>query len=72
MAPPRYRTKGLRNGRRGPSAIELSLVLSVIVGLLFVSMRIMSLPDVRVQTGAAAVQTVTTSLAPEASETKTP
>jgi hypothetical protein len=72
MASSRYRTNGVRNGRRGPSAIELSLALSVIVGLLFVSMRIMSLPEVPVQTGAADVRTMTTSLAPEATDTKTP
>jgi len=72
MATSRYHNKSVPNGRRGLSAIELSLALSVIAGLLFVSMRIMSLPEVRVQAGAAEVQTITTSLAPEATETKTP
>lgn len=74
MATPRYRTNSHNGGRRGLTAIELSLAVSVIVGLLFVSMRIMNLPDVPVQTSAAQAQTetVTTSLAPDTSETKTP
>jgi hypothetical protein len=71
MATARYRTGGVHRGRHGLTAIELSLALSVIVGLLFVSMRIMSLPEAPVQTSAAQMPTVTTALAPETSETKT-
>jgi hypothetical protein len=55
MAAPRYGTRGYRSGRRGPSFIELSLALSVIVGLLYVSMRIMSMPTIAAHTDTIAV-----------------
>jgi hypothetical protein len=55
MATPRYGTRGYRGGGRRPSLIELSLALSVIVGLLYVSMRIMSMPVVAVHTDTVAV-----------------
>jgi hypothetical protein len=53
MATPRYGGRGYRQSRFGPSLIEASLALSVIVGFLFVTMRIMNMPDLVAQTAAA-------------------
>jgi hypothetical protein len=43
MALPKYKNKRIRNGWRGISFGELALTLCVILGLLFVSMRIMAM-----------------------------
>lgn len=49
-----------RNGVRCVSVIELSLTLSVIAGLLFVSLRVMSMhPATHGQTAAAIAMPVT-------------
>ena len=67
---PRFHGSSVRNGRGGPSMIELSLVLTVIVGLGFVSMRIMNMPEVKTTPEA---MMVTTAAPPAATaETKTP
>ena len=77
MATLRYSAKHGRTGRRGLSIIECGLALSVIVGLGFVSLRIMSmgLPaswTKTADTAALQLNSETTPPAPDTPDTKTP
>jgi hypothetical protein len=77
MGAPRYPIRHFRTSRRGISREECLLALSVIVGLMFVSVRIMNMrePAPMPQTGETATVAVTTEappLAAEAFDTKTP
>ena len=73
MAASRYPLRQLHTHRRRLTFIELSLALSVIVGLLFVSARIMTmgLPPSWTQTGTVVVKTEKP-LATDTPDTKTP
>ena len=59
MARPRHGGGQYRDSRFGVSFIEASLALSVIVGLLFVTLRIMAMPRLSAPDAAAqpAIQT---------------
>lgn len=77
MAAQWYPNRRMRTGRRGFPVEECLLALSVIIGLVFVSVRIMNMPvPVAVaQTDATAsvvVKTETPPLAADAAGTKTP
>jgi hypothetical protein len=61
-----------RNGRRGLSVIELALAASVIVGLLFVTMRVMNMPGATARTDSVAVTAQEPTTAAEAPATRTP
>jgi hypothetical protein len=74
MAAQPRQTRQFRTGRRGPSFIELSLVLSVIAGLGFVTLRIKSMELLSIWTPASTVA-ANTDAAPVATvsaSTKTP
>jgi hypothetical protein len=77
MAAPLFPGRQRHTGRRGLSIIECLLALSVIVGFLFVTVRVMSfgLPtswNQAAATDTAAAKTETPQLASETSDTKTP
>jgi hypothetical protein len=77
MAAPRYPIRHFRTGRSGISVEEGLLALSVIIGLMFVSVRIMNMgePASMPQADGTATVVVTTEtppLAADASDTKTP
>ncbi|HEX3994351.1 MAG TPA: hypothetical protein VHX39_24525 [Acetobacteraceae bacterium] len=66
-----------RTHRRGPSIVDCVLALSVIAGLAFVTVRMMSMgtpPAVTqtAETGTAVVKTDPLPLAPDAADVKTP
>jgi hypothetical protein len=73
MAPSRYSN---RTYRRSPSIVDCALALSVIVGLVFVSVRMMNMggPPVLTQTAETgpAMAKVETPPAPDVVDTKTP
>lgn len=73
MAPSRYSN---RTHRRAPSVIDCAFALSVIAGLVFVSVRIMNMggPPVLTQTAETdpAMVKVAIPPAPDVADTKTP
>lgn len=77
MAAPLYPGNRLRAGRRGVSIIECVLALSVIVGFMFVTVRVFSfgLPTSSNQAAVndtVAAKTDTPLLASQTSDTRTP
>lgn len=77
MAAPRYPSRRFRTGWRGPSIVECVLALSVIAGLMFVTVRIMNggLPASltrTTETGTVVVKTDASPLASGTPDTKTP
>jgi hypothetical protein len=74
MATSRRGANGVRNGWRRLSAMELTLAVGVIVGLLFVSLRIKSMdwPPTPAHSGTMIVGNETVPLTPQAPGTKTP
>jgi hypothetical protein len=77
----RYSSNGIRSGLRGLSAVECALALSIIVGLMFVTYRIMnlgapaSLPSSVSQTLESDTTIAKNEIlqsTPDASDTKTP
>jgi hypothetical protein len=63
-----------RTHRRGPSVVDCALALSVIAGLAFVTVRVMSMgpPPALTQTAETDTKTGSLPLAPDAAEVKTP
>jgi hypothetical protein len=74
MAATLFPGKRLQSGRRGLSIIECLLALSVIVGFLFVTVRVMTLEVPAPSTQVVATDTVaaTPRLGSETADTKTP
>ncbi len=77
MAAARYPVRRNHHGRLGLGVMETSLALSVIVGLLFVAVRVMSLGvpanlNQAHETTTTVVKTEALQIAPDSSETKTP
>jgi hypothetical protein len=77
MAAPRYPGNSIRTGRRGLPIVECVLALSVIVGLVFVTVRVMNggLQAPLTQTAATETAVANTETPPPAqdpSDTKTP
>ena len=82
MASPRYHDGRFRDGRFNLSFIQAAMALSVIVGLLFVTLRIMSMPEVAnqlpnvpeaaAQTDTVVVKTEASPLGSETSQTRNP
>ena len=74
MTPPRNSN---RTYRRGPSVVDCALALSVIAGLAFVTVRMVSMGALPIvtrtaETETAVVQTVVPPPAPDAADVKTP
>jgi hypothetical protein len=61
-----------RTYRRGPSFVDCALALSVISGLVFVTVRMMSMPTPPAMAETAVVKTEPSPLAPDAADIKTP
>jgi hypothetical protein len=82
MASPRYHNGRFRDGGFHLSFIQAAMALSVIAGLLFVTLRIMSMPEVAnqvpdtpeaaAQTDTVVVKTEASPLGPETSQARNP
>jgi len=72
MAAPRYPGTISHSGWRGLTIVEIALAMSVIAGLMFVTVRVQSMGSSEPKDATVMMRTDVSALDPEATTTRTP